>query len=47
VMVLDHPVTGTEVTQIIEYLAKEGKLDQARLRELIDAGTGKKYGDFH
>jgi len=47
VMVLDHPVTGTEVTQIIEYLAKEGILDQARLRELIDAGTGKKYGDFH
>jgi hypothetical protein len=47
VMVLDHPVTGDEVTEIIEGLAKEGKLDQARLRELIDAGTGKKYGDFH
>ena len=47
VMVLDHPVTGDEVTKIIERLAKEGKLDQARLKELIDAGTGKKYGDFH
>jgi hypothetical protein len=41
-MVLDHPVTGDEVTKIIETLAKEGKLDQARLRELIPA-----YGDFH
>ena len=47
VMVLDHPVTGDEVTKIIEGLAKEGQLDQARLREIIDAGTGKKYGDFH
>ena len=42
VMVLDHPVTGDEVTKIIETLAKEGKLDQARLRELIPA-----YKDFH
>ena len=42
VMVLDHPVTGEEVTEIIEKLAKEGKLDQARLRELIPS-----YGSFH
>jgi hypothetical protein len=34
-MVLDHPVTGDEITKIIETLAKEGRLDQARLRELI------------
>ena len=42
VMVLDHPVTGEEAQDIIEDLAKEGRLDQARLRELIP-----KYGDFH
>ena len=42
VMVLDHPVTGDEITKIIEGLAKEGKLDQARLRELIPS-----YGSFH
>ncbi len=42
VMVLDHPVTGEEVTEVIERLAKEGKLDQARLRELIPS-----YGSFH
>jgi hypothetical protein len=39
--VLDHPVSGGEATQIIEKLAKQGKLDQARLRELIP-----EYGDF-
>ena len=39
--VLDHPVSGSEATQIIEKLAKQGKLDQARLRELIP-----EYGDF-
>ena len=39
--VLDHPVDGVEATAIIEELAKQGKLDQARLRELIPG-----YGDF-
>ena len=41
VVTLDHPVDGVEATQIIERLAKQGQLDQARLRELIP-----EYGSY-